>query len=275
MARSLLRRYTMAVPESRSEPVVLQRLRRLAGNGPIVTAHRGDSRNFPENTLPAFASAVALGAPMQEFDVQATRCGALVCLHDPTLDRTTDAAKALGPGARIADITLERAQSLDAGSWKGAEHQGARIPTLAEALAVMLPRSIPMIEHKGGEAAAYIAELQRLGVADQALLQSFDWGFLHEARALAPDLVLGLLGPTERSPHLDDEAVAAAIGLGAAFVHWHAPTLRRADVERASRHGLLVVTYTSDDELSWHGGRALGVAAMCTNDPGRMLAALA
>ena len=228
---------------------VVSRLRELARTRPVVTAHRGDSRNFPENTLPAFASAVAMGAKMQEFDVQQTSCGALVCLHDLTLDRTTDAAKALGPGARI--------------------------PTLEQALAVMLPNSIPMIEHKGGDAKAYVDLLRRCGAAEHVLVQSFDWEFVARVRSLANDIALGLLGPTDAHAQLDDSAIAAALRIGASFVHWHATELTRDAIDRAHAAGLLVVTYTSDDELSWHGGRALGVDAMCTNDPRRMLRSLA
>jgi glycerophosphoryl diester phosphodiesterase len=256
------------------EPKAAARFRALAHQRPAVVAHRGDSRNHPENTVAAFAAATALGAPVQEFDVQATSCGALVCLHDATLDRTTDAAKAIGPGARIADFELVRAQRLDAGAWKGAQHAGARIPTLEQALAVMLPKSLPMLEHKGGTAAQFVAELRRLGVVDDVLLQSFDWPFVDAAGKLEPRLALGLLGPTDDHEHVDDAVVASARRIGACFVHWHAPKLTRAEIDRAHAAGLLLVTYTSDDELGWHGGRALGVDAMCSNDPGRMLASL-
>lgn len=251
------------------------RLDELSKKRPVVTAHRGDSRHFPENTLPAFESAVRLRAPMQEFDVQVASCGALVCLHDLTLDRTSDAATALGPGMRICDLPLARAQRLDAGSWKGPAHAGARIPTLEQALAVMLPVSIPMIEHKGGSARAFVDELRRLRAVETTLLQSFDWEFVAAARTLEPKLALGLLGPTETHAHIDDATIREALAVGAAFVHWHATEITRAEVDRAHAAGLLVVTYTSDDEVSWLGGRAMGVDAMCTNDPGRMLAALA
>ena len=93
--------------------------------GPVVVAHRGDSANFPENTLPAFAAALQLGVAMQEFDVRATRDGMLACLHDATFDRTTDAALRLGPGALIAETTWREVRTLDAGG-------GAPVPSLSE-----------------------------------------------------------------------------------------------------------------------------------------------
>lgn len=93
-----------------------------------VCAHRGSSGTHPENTLRAFREAWHLGADMIEFDVAMTRDGALVVLHDETVDRTTD-----GTG-RIHELTLEHAKSLDAGSRKDARFAGERIPTLGEVL---------------------------------------------------------------------------------------------------------------------------------------------
>jgi peptide chain release factor 2 len=72
---------------------IFDRLHRLAASGPCVVAHRGDSRNHPENTLAAFRAAARLGVPMQEFDVRQLRDGTLVCVHDASFDRTTDASR--------------------------------------------------------------------------------------------------------------------------------------------------------------------------------------
>lgn len=249
------------------------RLRQLAADGPIVTAHRGDSRHHPENTLPAFAAAAQLGAPMQEFDVQASRDRVLVCIHDETLDRTTDAAQILGPGGLVAQFSAAELARLDAGSWKHPSCKGARIPTLEQALAVMLPHSIPMIEHKAGEAILYAELLQRLCLVDSVLLQSFDWNFLRAARALLPTTPLGLLGPGPEATALDDAVFAAAAALGASFVHWHAPEVTAEAVAQTHAADLLLVTYTSDTQLAWCGGARLGVDAMCTNDPAAMLTA--
>src|SRR5262249_36583379 len=160
-----------------------------------------------------------LGAPVQEFDVQATADGQLVCLHDATLDRTTDAAVRLGPGALVAQLELARLQQLDAGSWKGHAHRGERIPTLEQALATVLPRCVPMIEHKAGDATLYAALLQRLQLQDAVVLQSFDWEFVRAARRLLPGVALALLGPNDRAAHIDDSVIAAAAEIGAHAVH--------------------------------------------------------
>ena len=74
-----------------------------------VVAHRGFSGRFPENTLKAFLEAVALGVDAMEFDVQLTRDGELVLVHDGTVDRTTN-----GSG-RVDRLSLSEIKEMDAG----------------------------------------------------------------------------------------------------------------------------------------------------------------
>ncbi len=242
------------------------RLRAAANGRPLVVAHRGDSGNHPENTLAAFRAATALGVAMQEFDVQATRDGVLVCMHDESLDRTTDAARRLGPGALVAQTTAAELRELDAGSWRGPDHAGQRVPTLAEALAVMLPQCVPLIERKAGGVAAFLAALSPVQ-RSQCIVQAFDWPFVAALHAAARDMALAVLGPTAEFPRADAGAIAAALACGAEMLHWHDRSLSRREVQDAHDAGLLVCTYTTDDELGWAGGAALGFDAMCTNRP--------
>src|SRR5262245_12792719 len=104
--------------------------------GPLVIAHRGDSAHRPENTLASFASALEVGADLVEFDVQLTQDGAVVVLHDPTLERTTN-----GRGD-IRRMTLAEVRAVSAGypSRFGTAYAGERIPTLAEALGLLRER---------------------------------------------------------------------------------------------------------------------------------------
>lgn len=224
-----------------------------------VVAHRGDSAHHPENTLAAFEAAVRLGVPMVEFDVRATLDGVLVCAHDETLDRTTDAARTLGPGALVAQLRHQELAAVRA--------SGQPVPTLERALACMLPHTIPMIEHKAGAPGEYAALLERIGCTGQVIVQSFDWDFVAGVHRILPAACLALLGPTTRHGRMDREVRAYAASLGASVLHWHAPSLRTEDVREALAEGFLVCTYTSDTDLELTGGAALGVHAMCTNDP--------
>ncbi len=96
-----------------------------------LAAHRGFSARYPENTMIAFREALKLDIDMIEMDVHMTKDGELVLIHDHTLDRTTN-----GTGL-VRDYTLAELSALDAGSWKGEEFKGEKIPTLREFLELM------------------------------------------------------------------------------------------------------------------------------------------
>ena len=110
-----------------------------------LVAHRGASAYAPEHTLEAYRLAIELGADFVEQDLAVTRDGVLVCIHDLTLDRTTNVeevfpdrfAKGTGSEARrwlVGDFTLAELKKLDAGSWFNPKFAGARIPTFQEAI---------------------------------------------------------------------------------------------------------------------------------------------
>jgi glycerophosphoryl diester phosphodiesterase len=108
---------------------------------PTLIAHRGASWDAPEHTLAAYELALKYGADFVEPDLQMTKDGALVCLHDTTLERTTDVAKVFPDRAvevkgkktwPVAKFTLEEIQKLDAGSWKDQKFAGAKVLTLQQ-----------------------------------------------------------------------------------------------------------------------------------------------
>src|SRR5579859_6338194 len=96
---------------------------------PAIIGHRGAAGLAPENTLAAIRAAAAAGARWVELDVQLTRDGVPVLLHDSTLERTTD-----GEG-KVGDADLDALRRVDAGSWFAPRFLGQRVPTLAEAVA--------------------------------------------------------------------------------------------------------------------------------------------
>src|SRR5579875_1318608 len=94
-----------------------------ARDRPLIIAHRGDSFHSPENTLEAARLGLEAGADAWELDVQMTRDGVPVVVHDESLLRTTDVASRFAgdprglDGFRVADFDLDEVRSLDAGSW--------------------------------------------------------------------------------------------------------------------------------------------------------------
>ncbi len=93
----------------------------------LIVAHRGLLKHAPENTLANFRASLELRLGF-EFDVQRTADGHLVCIHDNTVDRTTN-----GTGV-VSDMTLEQIRRLDAGSWFDAKFAGEKVPTVEEVL---------------------------------------------------------------------------------------------------------------------------------------------
>ncbi|MEI3318519.1 glycerophosphodiester phosphodiesterase [Eubacterium ramulus] len=95
-----------------------------------VTAHRGYSAAYPENTIPAFKGAIQVGADWAELDVQQTADGEVIVMHDSNLKRTT------GLDKEVWQVTWDEIKDLDNGSWFDKKYQTVRIPTLEEVLKV-------------------------------------------------------------------------------------------------------------------------------------------
>ena len=109
-----------------------------------IIAHRGASRDAPENTLAAFRLAWAQGADAAECDVHLSRDGRVVVIHDETTTRTASRRR------RVAAQTLGQLRELDAGSWKSPRWRGEPIPTLTEVLDTVPPGKRLFIEIKSG-----------------------------------------------------------------------------------------------------------------------------
>jgi len=148
----------------------------LDPNARPVVGHRGNRAHAPENTLPSLLEAVALGVDAVEFDVHLTKDGVLVLLHDPTLDRTTDAK---GP---VASRTLADLRGVDAGArfsrdgrtypWRG---KGVGVPTFDEVIEA-LPAGLPLIiELKTVAATSMLqAAIARHNLAGRIVVAGFD-----------------------------------------------------------------------------------------------------
>jgi glycerophosphoryl diester phosphodiesterase len=236
-----------------------------------IVAHRGGAGLAPENTLAACARALALGVDALEVDVRLTADGVPVLLHDATLDRTTDGR---GP---VADWSAAALRGLDA----TAQHAGAGVrseppPPLADALALAHGRAELYVELKGDPAVPpglVAAVLALLEAPAPVVLISFDWGALALARHLAPGVRLGAIAGTwPAGGRLALERLRAA-GVEWLVLRHSALTPRRRALVRAS--GLRLGVWTVNTAPTMRRARALGVDAITTDRPDRLLAVLA
>jgi glycerophosphoryl diester phosphodiesterase len=159
-------------------------------------AHRGASAYAPENTIAAFDKAVEMKADYIEIDVQRSKDGKLVVIHDTTVDRTTD-----GSG-KVGNLTFNELRNLDAGSWKGEQFAGAKIPTFDEILDRYHGKIGILIELKAPELYPGIEENIAGKLKEQNLdkpqnekiiVQSFNHNSMKKMNELLPKVPIGVL----------------------------------------------------------------------------------
>lgn len=176
--------------------------------GPAVVAHRGASGYAPENTLKAIDKADRLGFDWVENDVQRTKDGRLVVIHDTNLARTTNVEQVF-PGRapyNVGDFTAAEIAKLDAGAWKGAEFTGARVPTLTQYLdridhnhqkllmEIKAPELYPGIERDILRVLGKEGWLNRDHVRNRLVIQSFSADSVRTVHKHRPDITTGFLG---------------------------------------------------------------------------------
>jgi glycerophosphoryl diester phosphodiesterase len=243
---------------------------------PLVIAHRGDSANRPENTLAAFASALELGAELVELDIQLTRDGHVVVIHDPVLDRTTTGQ---GP---VRERTLAEIRALSAGYPErfGSDFAAERVPTLAEVLHLMRGRARTLLEIKheavtaadeDGIEALAIAEVRKAGVVEEVAFLSFARRALERCRQKAPEIPRG---------HIFFRAGVAEVleGARAAGTDLVMPEKSMLSFElrdRVREAGLRLATWVVDEPEELRALAPYDLFGVGSNCPGLLLEALA
>jgi len=257
---------------------------------PVVVAHRGASGYAPEHTFASYDRAIELGADYIEQDLQLTKDGVLVALHDPTLDRTVrgDPANCTG---RVIDKTLAQIKTCDAGRWFNdafpqyarAEYVGLRVPTLEEVFQRYGAHANYYIETKNPEDAPgmedkLLALLTRYDLRGHAsprslvLIQSFSDASLRKLHQLDPSLRLIQLIDNRGSATIRaslDAVKRSAVGIG--------PSKGSVDpalVDAAHARCLAVHPYTVNEPNEMAALLAIGVDGMFTNFPDRLTLAL-
>lgn len=162
----------------------------------VNVAHRGASGHAPENTMAAFHKAFEMKADYIEIDVQMTKDGELIAIHDTTVNRTTN-----GTG-HVGDFTLEEIRELDAGSWFSDAYAGEKIPTFEEILdefrgkigiliELKSPELYPGIEEKVAE--ALIERNMHKPNNGKIIIQSFNHETVRKSKELLPNMPHGVL----------------------------------------------------------------------------------
>ena len=187
LATGLMAVYLYALPQDDAL------LTAVGGVTPLVTFHRGDCTVAPENTLPAFRSAILKGGDRIELDVQMTSDGVVVVTHDSNLKRCT------GKNAKVYDLTYAEVAQLDAGRWFSSRFADTRIPTLEQVLQLCRGRIGLNVEIKPSAATpALEAETVRLlreyGFdSSNCVITSQSYETLHKVKVLAPEYPTGYI----------------------------------------------------------------------------------
>jgi glycerophosphoryl diester phosphodiesterase len=210
-----------------------------------IYGHRGASRTHPENTLPAFAEAVRLGADGVELDIHCTADGVPVIIHDRSLKRTA------GLDRNVDELGLKDLREI-----------APQIPTLDEVFELV------------GDRLHFDLEVKQAGIVPQMLevidrhpglrwaVSSFDWDVIRGFRSLRPEADLWLLGMA-----LDDAMLTAAREVGASTLALYDPSVIADTVPLARAAGYEVMVWTVNDVARGAKLQGWGVSAICTDTP--------
>ncbi|MBR2087748.1 MAG: glycerophosphoryl diester phosphodiesterase membrane domain-containing protein [Oscillospiraceae bacterium] len=230
---------------------------------PMMMAHRGYSAAAPENTIEALLAAADIGVQSVEFDVQMTKDGEIILLHDDSLDRTT------GYHAKIWDVTYDQIRELDASvgfrDETGLDYPATRIPTLDSALKAVKESGlfcnieIKRTGHDAGIEAKTVEIIRANDFLDQCDVTSQDYSTLEAVRAADPEVltayttVIGL-------GDIENLEAADIISIQESFATYQ-------EVQRLHAAGKRVFVWTINDADVMEKLISLNVDAILTNDP--------
>lgn len=264
---------------------------------PLIIGHRGASGLAPENTLASFSLAVALGADGVEMDVQLSRDGRPVVMHDTRVNRTTNAK------GSVSRLTLAQLQRLDAGSWfekrlsrrprvramvrrisaeSGAgvpRYSGEPVPSLEDVLLLLKPTGLERIyvELKGnpqnqqGLLNSILTLVRKQGVERSTTLLSFDHALIRQVKDVAGGVRTAALFPARGRRLISTRSIirsAENAGVDEVALHFGLATQR--SVEAFHEQGLSVSVWTANSKLTMRRIAACGADSIMTNFPNRL-----
>ncbi|HMT09645.1 MAG TPA: glycerophosphodiester phosphodiesterase family protein [Pyrinomonadaceae bacterium] len=245
-------------------------------NSPHIIAHRGDSRNAPENTMAAFRSAIKCGADGVEFDVQLAADGVPVVVHDYDLQRTA------GRREKIGELTSKQLAQVDVGKWFGEKFAGETVPTLLSILEMYSNSGGPIFIELKCESGDYsdlvtnVCDLIRESpLMPRVIVKSFRLAAIGEVRFRLPDVqTAALFEPSimtilRRRQYI----IAMAREFGAHQISLHTSLATAKLAELAKQSGMPTTVWTADSSRWIARCRERNIDNLITNDPGKMLAA--
>jgi glycerophosphoryl diester phosphodiesterase len=218
---------------------------------PLIIGHRGASVVALENTLPAFEAAIAAGADGVEFDVRLSSDGVPVIIHDDTLTRTHRVRR------RVVDLRVEELRSVG-------------VPSLRELFELMAGNGLLLcleIKSREPEVAEICCRMVReFGIEERVIVECFDLNVLRNV-----DLRTAAL--FEPRMYTEQSVIDRTLAVGATVLALHHRMAKPSLVEKAKLAELTVVVWTVDDPVWLTRARTMGIDALITNDPARMLEA--
>ncbi len=232
----------------------------------INYAHRGASAYFPENTMLSFEKALEMGCTGIETDVQLTKDGVLVLIHDEMVNRTTN-----GQGL-VKDYNYSELNKLDAGSWMGEEFAGIKIPTVEQLIYLTLGKDIMLnFEIKSGIVMYEDIEQKLIDliykhkIKHKVIISSFNHYSIAKCNKISKEINTGVL-------YMEGlyKPYNYAKTVGANAIHPHFYAVNEEVVKEAKKHKIKVNVFTVDDEAYMRSLLSLKVDGIVTNYPDKL-----
>ena len=230
---------------------------------PMVIAHRGASILAPEDSMSAISKAVAFGAESIQLDINMTRDGHPVLIHDGEINRTSN-----GSGW-VKDMALAELKAFDYGSWFSDRYKGEKLLSLAEALEYLSKYDVEVLLELKNSTLAYggleenvVRLLKEFRFEERSIIMSFNHYSMLKMKKLSPAVRIGLAYGFGLAFPWD-----YAARLGADSLHTSYSNIDAEMVEQCGKRDILVNTFTIDDPKLIKQMALTGVDGIMTNAP--------
>ncbi len=228
-----------------------------------VYAHRGVSSLAPENTMPAFKKALEYKADGIELDVQLSKDGVPVVIHDETLERTTT-----GSGM-VKDHTVTELKKLDAGKWFSPAYWHTAIPTFEEfagwvaetPLNINVELKTNKVRYEGIEQKV-LDILKKYGLTERSVISAFNYDSLKTVREIDPDMSFAPLSSKRLAKPCE-----FADSIGADSIHLNYRLINRRLLKHCSKNGIILRTYTVNSVFAMRKCFKMKIPAIITDMP--------